>query len=134
MKQSSLPQVFDPLDICPLPGKIVAVCADLSASLSQEVVCIQDYCNLSATLQKRSYFLFGPRASDTTTLIKRLLPAAKRYDVLNATTYWRLMRDATLIEQETRADELVVIDDIQKLPMILDEVHRLLKNEDNAFF
>lgn len=89
--------------------------------------------NLSELLQKRSYFLFGPRASGKTTLIKASLPNAKRYDLLNATTYSRLMRDPTLIEQETKAGELVVIDEIQKLPMILDEVHRLIEARGQRF-
>jgi hypothetical protein len=31
-----------------------------------------------------------------------------------------------LIEAETRPDELVVIDEIQKLPQLLDEIHRLI--------
>jgi predicted AAA+ superfamily ATPase len=89
--------------------------------------------NLADLAQKRSYFLFGPRASGKTTLIKSSFPEAKRYDLLNARVYSRLMRDPTVIEQETDARELVVIDEIQKLPSILDEVHRLIEERGQRF-
>jgi predicted AAA+ superfamily ATPase len=84
-------------------------------------------------LKKRSYFLFGPRGTGKSTLIEQTLPDAKIYDLLDASVFQRLLREPTLISQETRADTLVVIDEIQKLPELLDEVHRLIVKRKQTF-
>jgi predicted AAA+ superfamily ATPase len=82
--------------------------------------------NLPKLLEKRSHFLFGPRATGKSTLIRSTLPTARVYDLLEADTFRRLLAAPSLIEAETRPDELVVIDEIQKLPQLLDEIHRLI--------
>ncbi len=89
--------------------------------------------DLQTTLRKRSLFLFGPRATGKTTLVRAQLPEARFYDLLDNETYARLLRRPKLLEEETRGDELVVIDEIQKLPALLDEVHRLIANRDQRF-
>ena len=89
--------------------------------------------DISHMLQSRSYFLFGPRACGKTTLIKSTLPEAKIFDLLDSQVYSRLMRSPSLIEQETTAQDLVVIDEVQKLPSILDEVHRLIESRKQRF-
>jgi predicted AAA+ superfamily ATPase len=89
--------------------------------------------NLRNLLKKRSYFLMGPRGVGKSTLIEQTLPDAKVYDLLDASQFQRLLRDPTLISQETAADTLVVIDEIQKLPVLLDEVHRLIVKRKQTF-
>jgi predicted AAA+ superfamily ATPase len=89
--------------------------------------------NLQELLNKRSYFLFGPRATGKSTLIRTSLPDARVYDLLNADTYRRLLSQPSIIEQETTADQTVVIDEIQKLPGLLDEVHRLIEIRKQRF-
>jgi predicted AAA+ superfamily ATPase len=89
--------------------------------------------NLPKLLEKRSHFLFGPRATGKSTLIRSTLPQARVYDLLEADTFRRLLADPSLIEGETGADELVVIDEIQKLPLLLDEVHRLIGKRQQRF-
>jgi predicted AAA+ superfamily ATPase len=89
--------------------------------------------NLPALLKKRSHFLLGPRGVGKSTLITQTLPMAKMYDLLDATTFQRLLRDPTLISQETQADTIVVIDEIQKYPSLLDEVHRLIVKRKQIF-
>ncbi|MFT3742264.1 MAG: AAA family ATPase [Gammaproteobacteria bacterium] len=91
------------------------------------------YLNLADLLKKRSYFLMGPRGVGKRTLIEQTLPEAKIYDLLNASTFQRLVRDPTLISQETKADDLVVIDEIQKFPILLDEVQRLIVKRKQTF-
>src|SRR5579872_3643137 len=91
------------------------------------------YLNLNNLLKKRSYFLMGPRGVGKSTLIEQTLPQAKIYDLLDATQFHRLLREPTLISQETTADTLVVIDEIQKLPDLLDEVHRLIVKRKQTF-
>lgn len=89
--------------------------------------------NLPNLLKKRSYFLLGPRGTGKSTLIEQTLPNAKVYDLLDASIFQRLIRDPTLIEQETTSDTLVVIDEVQKLPALLDEVHRLIVKRKQTF-
>ena len=89
--------------------------------------------NLPNLLKNRSFFLFGPRGVGKSTLIAETLPHAKIYDLLDGYQFQRLLRDPTLIEQETQADSLVVIDEIQKLPSLLDEVHRLIVKRKQIF-
>lgn len=91
------------------------------------------YLNLSNLLKKRSYFLLGPRGVGKSTLIEQTLPDAKVYDLLDAIIFQRLVRDPTLISQETTADTIVVIDEIQKLLALLDEVHRLIVKRKQTF-
>jgi predicted AAA+ superfamily ATPase len=89
--------------------------------------------DLSKLLKKRSYFLMGPRGVGKSTLIEQTLPHAKIYDLLDASQFQRLLMEPTLISQETTADTLVVIDEIQKLPSLLDEVHRLIVKRKQTF-
>ena len=89
--------------------------------------------NLKELLNIRSYFLLGPRGTGKSTLISESLPDARLYDLLDASIYQRLLRDPTLIEQETQPNDLVVIDEIQKLPELLDEVHRLIVKRKQRF-
>lgn len=89
--------------------------------------------NLNELLKIRSYFLLGPRGTGKSTLINQTLPNAKIYDLLDASIFQRLLRDPTLISQETEAQDLVVIDEIQKLPELLDEVQRLIVKRKQRF-
>ena len=79
-------------------------------------------------LQHRSLFLFGPRQTGKTTLLRTLFPDAKFYDLLEANTFRELSFNPELIRQRlTDRDELIVIDEIQKLPSLLDEVHTMME-------
>lgn len=89
--------------------------------------------DLPNLLKKRSYFLLGPRGTGKSTLIEQTLPQAKIYDLLDATIFQRLLREPTLIGQETSAETLVVIDEVQKLPELLDEVQRLIVKRKQIF-
>ncbi len=84
-------------------------------------------------LQIRSFFIFGPRATGKSTLIEQCLPNARVYDLLDPKIFQRLLRDPGIISEETTADDLVVIDEIQKLPALLDEVHRLIAKRKQKF-
>jgi predicted AAA+ superfamily ATPase len=81
--------------------------------------------DIAKLLNKKSFFLFGCRGTGKTSLIKASLPELARYDLLDATTFANLSRRPQLIgEENTDATAPVVIDEIQKLPQLLDEVHR----------
>jgi len=85
-------------------------------------------------LNKKSFFLFGCRGTGKTSLIKVNLPELPRYDLLDATTFLNLSRRPQLIgEENPDATIPVVIDEIQKLPRLLDEVHRLIEERGMRF-
>ena len=70
---------------------------------------------------KKSIFLFGPRQTGKSTLIKQSLPEAPLFDLLDSETFFPLsQRPSLLREQIPQSTQLVVIDEIQKLPILLD--------------
>jgi predicted AAA+ superfamily ATPase len=81
-------------------------------------------------------FLWGPRQTGKSTLLKQLFPGAKVYDLLLAAEYQRLLRNPGILREECLADETlrrpgaapVIIDEVQKIPALLDEVHWLIEN------
>jgi predicted AAA+ superfamily ATPase len=84
--------------------------------------------NILEPLKERSLFLLGPRQTGKTTLLQRLFPQATVYDLLQAGQFQELSADPTLIRQRLKSsDSLVVIDEVQKLPILLDEVHSLIQ-------
>ncbi|MDE0518689.1 MAG: AAA family ATPase [Bdellovibrionales bacterium] len=90
--------------------------------------------NLKHLLKKKSFFLFGPRSTGKTTLIHQSLGKAKIYDLLDAETYGRLLRRPKILEEENPSPgKIIVIDEIQKQPSLLDEVHRLIQKKNHRF-
>ena len=84
--------------------------------------------DLPQLVAHKSHFLFGPRQTGKTFLIRRSLPEARVYDLLDSATYLALSRSPERIGQElAEADRMVVIDEIQRLPGLLNEVHRLIE-------
>ncbi len=85
-------------------------------------------------LKMKSHFLFGPRSTGKTTLIEDQLKSVLVYDLLDDNTFVALTRNPKLIEEQNILNpKIVVIDEIQKLPKILDEVHRLIKKHNWTF-
>ena len=87
-------------------------------------------------VQDDSVFLWGARQVGKSTLVKKLFPNAIFYDLLKSDEYYRLMRRPQLLREELLSfDEntLVVIDEIQKIPALLDEVHWLIVNNGIRF-
>lgn len=86
-------------------------------------------------------FLWGPRQTGKSTLLKMLFPEAIRYDLLLSTEYQRLLREPKLIREQCLAAGLdgnsqrdpIIIDEIQKLPILLDEVHWLIEEKGLRF-
>lgn len=81
--------------------------------------------------ETESVFFFGARQTGKTTYLKNRFPDVRYYDLLKSDEYERLGRTPSLLREELKdcpPDELVVIDEIQKLPILLDEVHWLIVN------
>ena len=86
--------------------------------------------------ETESIFFFGARQTGKTTLLKKLFPATRYYDLLNNEQFERLGRHPELLREDLQdmpADTLVIIDEIQKLPSLLDEVQWLMVNRELRF-
>jgi predicted AAA+ superfamily ATPase len=78
-----------------------------------------------------SFFLFGPRATGKTTLIRQdLAERATIIDLLDSRYFLRLSTSPHELESLIAAmpAEIVVIDEIQRIPELLNEVHRLIED------
>lgn len=83
-----------------------------------------------------SIFFWGARQTGKSTLLKQLFPDAHYYDLLLSDEYSRLrFRPALLREECEMLDEgeLVIIDEVQKIPALLDEVHWLMTERNLRF-
>lgn len=90
--------------------------------------------DLAAWLAKKSHFLFGPRQTGKTFLMRQALPDARVYDLLDSAVYLALsQRPGRIAEELTPGDKLVVIDEVQRLPELLNEVHRLIEQRGVRF-
>lgn len=80
-------------------------------------------------LPARSFFLFGPRGTGKTTWLAQRLPHARWFDLLKSEIFLGLLREPQRLRMEVEAlasGSWIVIDEVQKLPRLLDEVHALL--------
>ena len=84
----------------------------------------------------RSVFLFGPRGTGKTTWIRDRFPDAATYDLLDTGEALRLGKRPDTLYRELAtlpADSWVVIDEVQKVPELLNEVHRLIESRGLRF-
>ncbi len=80
---------------------------------------------------RETFFLWGPRQTGKTTLLRQTYPNAVWIDLLKAEEYRRYLDHPEWLRSElpkTGSMPFVVIDEVQKLPQLLDEVHWLHEN------
>jgi uncharacterized protein len=89
---------------------------------------------------KQSAFLWGPRKTGKSTLLQKLFPDSIRFDLLQTDLQmaWvkrpALLRETLEAEKNTHLLKLpVIIDEVQKIPALLDEVHGLIENRKLRF-
>lgn len=81
-----------------------------------------------------TFFLWGPRQTGKSTLLRATFPDAHYVDLLSTRDQLRLGRDPGLLREEIpKGRTRVVIDEIQKVPGLLDEVHWLIENRGTEF-
>ena len=87
-------------------------------------------------IREDSLFLWGSRQTGKSTLLRNLFPNAKLYDLLKTDVRMAFqMRPALLREECEMLGEgtIVIIDEVQKVPALLDEVHWLIENKGLRF-
>ena len=85
-----------------------------------------------------TFFLWGPRQAGKTTLLRQSYPDARWVDLLKSDEFRRYSVNPEFLRQEIEADgpdpaRQVVIDEVQKVPALLDEVHWLMENRGLSF-
>ncbi len=84
----------------------------------------------------RSFFLFGPRGTGKSTWLRKELPHALHFDLLDTKLYYELAREPYRLEALigfNDSNSWIVLDEIQKTPALLDEVHRLMSSKGWSF-
>jgi predicted AAA+ superfamily ATPase len=83
----------------------------------------------------KSFFLFGPRGTGKTTWVRRTFPRAVYIDLLEAELFTRLTANPQRLESLIPIGhrDWVVIDEIQRIPDLLSEVHRLIESRKYKF-
>ena len=94
---------------------------------------VQRKFDVRSVLAEKSCFLFGPRQCGKSSLVKHTLEDVYNFDLLSSATFLRLSTDPSYIEEVCTENRPVVIDEIQKLPTLLDEVHRLIETKGMTF-
>lgn len=88
-------------------------------------------------LAKRTCFLWGPRQTGKSTLLRTLFPNAMYYNLLRSEEYARFNQQPSLLRSEVLASVKrsgpVIVDEVQKIPPLLDEIHSLISEHDVRF-
>lgn len=82
--------------------------------------------HLDKILKRKSLFLFGPRQTGKTTFLKKHFPEARYIDLLDLEEHRQFSIHPEALEVLTKNTDLVIIDEIQKMPELLNEVQKLL--------
>ena len=85
-----------------------------------------------------SFFLWGPRQTGKSTLLRRTYPAARWIDLLKSEEFRRYVARPESLREEIQAagadrKQQIVIDEIQKAPALLNEVHWLMERYNLSF-
>lgn len=94
--------------------------------------------NLSSSV---TCFLWGPRQTGKSTLLKTLFPKAIYYDLMLSDQYRLFLSDPSILRRECEALGLngknqtypIIINEVQKIPELLDEVHWVIENRGLRF-
>ncbi len=91
--------------------------------------------DLSKPLRHKSLFLFGPRQTGKTTYLRQAFPNARYYNLLESNVFRELSQRPELIRERLGPQEkLVIIDEVQKLPSLLDEAQTMIDRDKELRF
>ena len=86
-------------------------------------------------INNNSFFLFGPRGTGKSYLLRKLYPDSLYFDLLNSDLFLRLTASPDTITTyiPENYSGVIIIDEIQKIPSLLDVVHRLIEEKNFKF-
>lgn len=87
-------------------------------------------------LGNESAFLWGARQTGKSTLLKMLLPDSLYFDLLLSNEFERFQRNPSLLREILQAADtrgIVIIDEIQRIPALLNEIHWMIANKNFRF-
>jgi len=91
--------------------------------------------NITQLVRHRSLFLLGPRQTGKSTLLRHTFPKARYIDLLEANTFRELSAYPETLRQSLKPEEkLIIIDEVQKLPFLLDEAQALIDRDKSLRF
>ncbi len=85
---------------------------------------------------EQSFFLLGPRGSGKSTWLRSVFPDAYFFDLLSEETFQRLLANPGHFAGELRSvttERWVIVDEVQRLPHLLNEVHRFMEEKRMKF-
>ena len=87
------------------------------------------YSRLLKPPENKSFFLFGSRGTGKTTWVRSKFPSAVYLDLLEAELFNDLIANPQRLENFIPKNfrDWIIIDEIQKIPELLNEVHRLIE-------
>lgn len=92
------------------------------------------YARILSPPSLQSFFLLGPRGTGKSSWVRTQFPDAAYVDLLEDETYRRLLtRPVQLLDFVSKGQSTVIIDEVQKCPALLDEVHRLIESKKLQF-
>ena len=115
---------------------MLGVAADLA--YNNEMIKYKRYLNLELP-KGQSAFLWGARKTGKSTYLETHFPDATYYDFLKTDTLIsltnepHLLREQVLSMEEAELEQPIILDEIQKVPMVLNEVHWLIEHTDAYF-
>ena len=82
-------------------------------------------------IKQQSFFLLGPRGTGKSTWVEENYPTALKIDLLNEGVFQEFLRDPTRLESAVTGhkSDTIIIDEVQRLPELLNEVHRILETK-----
>ncbi len=89
--------------------------------------------------QKQSAFLWGPRKTGKTTYLKKHFPDSLIFDFLKTDFFIEVSKNPALLRERILAKDKnaikhpIILDEVQKVPQVLDEVHWLIENKGLQF-
>ena len=93
------------------------------------------YSRLLKVPDNKSLFLFGPRGTGKSHWVKTRFPNSVYIDLLESQIFNSLLANPTRLENliAPKFNGQIIIDEVQKIPELLDEVHRLIENKKYKF-
>lgn len=88
---------------------------------------------------KQSAFLWGARKTGKSTYLREKFPDSIVYDFLKTDVFFELSKNPSLLRERLLSKEAaelkkpIILDEVQKVPQLLDEVHWLVENKGLSF-